>query len=503
MAEPVVRAGGAGAQRGSPQIGGRTRRCPTCGEYYPDDFVVCPKDAMKLRHAGGEDDPLVGEVLAGTFRISGVLGEGGMGRVYQAEHVRLPRRFAVKVLLEQLASRPDAVARFEREAQAVARIANPHVLDVVDVLAIQGRPCMVTELLEGEDVSDMLKRTGKLPLRSAITICRQVCRGLSAAHAVGVIHRDLKPSNLFLILGKDGLPFVKILDFGIAKMADGGQLTRTGMVLGTPAYMAPEQARGSSRVDARVDIYAVGAVLYRMLTGKAPFPEEDPGTTVIKLLSEDPRRPRDLERSIPEGVEALIQRAMARDPDQRPESIDALEHLLVPFDEDPRQPTPDALGASGGNVGEADIVTRRARRARPAALAWAIGFCLLMGVAALGSSATALRVALGSKISDTDVAIAVAASVGATLVLFFMAARVLVARWRSAPVVDRLGTGLRAAFMWLAVPLAALTVSARAVVLLGAVAQDVAGIIEVGALGLPILVGLCVFGTALWRARRS
>jgi serine/threonine-protein kinase len=224
---------------------------------------------------------------------------------------------------------------------------------------------------------------------------------------------------------------------------------------------------------------------------------------MMKLLSEDPRRPRDLERSIPEGVEALIQRAMSRDPDQRPESVDALERLLAPFDDDGRQTRFDGAGASGGGAGEADVVTRRARRARPAALAWAIVFCLLTGLAALGIAASVLRLTVGSKISDTDVAIAVAAPLGATLVLFFMAARVLFARWRSAPVIDQLGTNLRIAFLSLAVPLAALTVGARAFVILGPLPQDVAGILDVVALGLPMLVGLSVFGTALWRARRS
>src|SRR6185295_11272428 len=125
------------------------------------------KDATSLALAAGEDDPLIGEVLAGSFMITGTLGEGGMGRVYEAEHVRLPRRFAVKVMLDSLAAHPDAVARFEREAQAVARIGNPHVLDIVDVLRVQGRPCMVTELLDGEELADVLDRVGKLPLADA------------------------------------------------------------------------------------------------------------------------------------------------------------------------------------------------------------------------------------------------------------------------------------------------------------------------------------------------
>src|SRR5262249_11854376 len=145
---------------------------------------------------------------------------------------------------------------------------------------------IVCELLEGEGLDELLDRKRKLPLATAITICRQVCRGLAAAHDAGVVHRDLKPSNLFLVEREGGGVHVKILDFGVAKVMDGTQLTRTGMVVGTPCFMAPEQARGSSDVDGRADIYAVGAVLYRMLTGVSPFPEdEDPATTLMRLCN--------------------------------------------------------------------------------------------------------------------------------------------------------------------------------------------------------------------------
>src|SRR5882672_9455021 len=294
------------------------RRCPVCGASYPADFVVCPKDASTLEREGG--DPLVGEVLAGTFCVTRLLAAGGMGRVYEAEHVRLPRRFAVKVMHEALAQHAEAMGRFEREAQAIARIVNEHVVDVVDLVRTRdGYPCLVAELLEGEELGNLLERTGKVPLATAITIARQLCRGLVAAHAVGVIHRDLKPSNLFLVKRVDGATQVKILDFGVAKVSDGADLTRTGMIVGTPAYMAPEQARGSAKVDERVDVYAVGAVVYRMLTGRPPFPEdEEPARTVARLLAEDPKRPRDLDRDIPADVEFLIQRAITRSPGDRP-----------------------------------------------------------------------------------------------------------------------------------------------------------------------------------------
>jgi serine/threonine-protein kinase len=498
---------------------GAARRCPKCKTDYPADFLVCPKDATPLRVANGDDDPLIGEVLAGSFMITSVLGEGGMGRVYEAEHVRLPRRFAIKVMLDQLTSRPDAVARFEREAQAVARIGNAHVVDVVDVLRVQGRPCMVTELLEGEELADVLDRVGKLPLAQALAICRQVCRGLAAAHAVGVVHRDLKPSNLFLIDRDIGVPFVKILDFGVAKMADGAQLTRTGMILGTPAYMAPEQARGATTVDERVDIYGVGAVLYHMLTGKPPFVDEEPAVLLTKVLTEDPRRPRDLDRRIPEGVESLIQQAMARDPAQRPAKIQDLERLLVTFDEVARgdgmgvvSSRPDRGAIAGADTldvepvpSAAEEATRRARRARPSALVWAVLFAACAGATVFVGSAMVLRLVTGrAKFTDDELTLVAVVSVVAAFFLLLGGTRVLFARWRSAPVIDRLQSGLKAALLWLVVPLGLVSTAVRGYALLGGpVPKEYAGAVDVGVLALPLFFAMVAFFVAVWRARRT
>ncbi|APR76942.1 serine/threonine protein kinase [Minicystis rosea] len=515
MGESATRAeGGARARRASAVTEGAPRRCPTCGAQYPLDFLVCPKDATSLERAGDED-PLLGEVLAGSFMITGPLGEGGMGRVYEAEHVRLPRRFAVKVMLDQLASHPDAVARFEREAQAVARVKSPHVLEVVDVLRVQNRPCMVTELLEGEELGDVLDRAGKLPIGQAIAICRQVCRGLASAHAVGVVHRDLKPSNLFLLGREGGVPFVKILDFGIAKMADGAQLTRTGMVLGTPAYMAPEQARGSTSIDARADVYALGAVLYHMLTGEPPFSGGDPALTLARVLTEDPRRPRDLEKSIPDGVEALIQHAMARDPASRPGSAEELDRLLAAFDEPGAGialvHSDRAVIASAETIAAevtpreiSSEVTRRARRARPAAVGLSIAFSVLGGASVLVIAATALRVVVGAaSFSDTELILIAVLALVTTMILLLGGARVLVARWRSAPAIERLAEGLRSAVSWVLVPFAALTLAFRGYALLGpTIPRDVAGSIEIGLLAAPLLAGAAMFSLALFRARR-
>jgi serine/threonine protein kinase len=243
--------------------------CPICDQRYPADFKVCPRDAAKLEDAAGEgQDPLIGSVVGDAFRIVRPIGEGGTARVYEARHVRLSsKRFAVKVLHGFFASQANAVARFAREAEAASAVRHPGIVEIHDVDRMpDGRPYLVTELLEGEDFGSLLKARGKVPVPFAVRVARKVCQALSAAHAAGIIHRDLKPENVFLI-GAGDKPQIKVLDFGISKIEGAGaaQLTRTGMVVGTPAYMSPEQAAGA-KVDARTDIYAVGAILYRALT---------------------------------------------------------------------------------------------------------------------------------------------------------------------------------------------------------------------------------------------
>lgn len=333
-------AGRAPGAQGNTRAGGRAgdtnaKRCTRCGASYPFDFKVCPKDGVPLQVAVGpqsedaEDDPLIGEVLAGAYCILGPLGEGGMGRVYEAEHVRLPRKFAVKVVAPELARNAEALGRMEREAQAASRVLHPNVLDVVDVVRVHdGRPCMVTELLQGEELGLMLDRVNKLPLLQAIDICKQTCRGLSAAHAQGIVHRDLKPANLFLCHREGEPSVVKILDFGVAKMMDGAQLTRFGTVVGTPTYMAPEQARGAPDVDARADVYGVGAVLYHLVAGQPPFDDDEPARILSRVVMDNPRPMRQIDPSIPPAIEAIVARAMAKRPEERTPTVKALETEL-------------------------------------------------------------------------------------------------------------------------------------------------------------------------------
>jgi serine/threonine-protein kinase len=294
---------------------------------------VCPRDATPLEDAPEASDPLLGKKLAGTYEIVGVLGEGGMGRVYEARHVRLSgKRYAVKMLHEELARQPDVVTRFQREAEAASALVHPNVVVVFDVNhTSDGRPYIVAELLEGEELGVYLERVGRLPGSAAAYIARHVCHALSAAHARGIIHRDMKPENVFLV-GSAEAPTIKVLDFGISKIGESAQsLTKTGVVLGTPAFMAPEQARGD-KVDERADVYAVGAILYRAVTGKKPFENLDAMATLSAVLVEEPPRPSSLEPSLPPALELVIQRAMAKKPAERYPSMAALEADLVQFD---------------------------------------------------------------------------------------------------------------------------------------------------------------------------
>jgi serine/threonine protein kinase len=281
-------------------------------------------------------DDLVGTILNGTYAVERLLGEGGMGRVYLAQHARISqKRVAVKVLHAEFAGSSQVLARFQREAESAAAISHPNVVTVLDIdVTPRGMPYLVCEYLEGIDLADHLKEVKRLDVPDAISITRQLCRGLGAAHARGVIHRDLKPPNVFLVGDfSKGAPrrlFAKVLDFGLSRFnaSEGEQnLTKTGFIMGTPSYMAPEQARGQ-RVDQRADVYGLGTILYTVLTGRAPFQEDSPQATILSLLNSEPPRPRSLMPSIPPHVELIIERAMAKNPDDRYPDMAAFEQAL-------------------------------------------------------------------------------------------------------------------------------------------------------------------------------
>jgi eukaryotic-like serine/threonine-protein kinase len=273
---------------------------------------------------------VVGESI-GSYRIVAKLGEGGMGAVYLGEHRWIARRAAIKVLLPELSSNQQIVARFFTEARATSLIRHPGIVEVVDCdLLPSGSAYIVMELLEGQSLGDALRTRGPLPLRRALAIGRNVADALAAAHAQKIVHRDLKPDNVFLLAGGgDADQPIKILDFGIAKLfqADGGYAhykTQTGNLLGTPVYMSPEQCRGVGSIDHRTDIYSLGCMLFETISGRPPFISEGFGELIQFHLSMAPPPLRSLLPSIPRPVEELVARMLAKSPDDRPQTMLAL-----------------------------------------------------------------------------------------------------------------------------------------------------------------------------------
>src|SRR5215813_13806737 len=268
-------------------------------------------------------DGLIGKVLGG-HRITRKIGEGGMGVVYEAEHQLIGRRAAIKCLLPELSANAEACGRFFIEARAAALISHPSLVDIYDSGHTEnGSAYIIMEFLDGEDLGAYLRREGKMDLRLTVAICRQVASALGAVHHKGIVHRDLKPDNLFLVKtpGNPKVFRVKVLDFGIAKLTgpenkDLSVKTRTGSVLGTPSYMSPEQCRGHGRVDWRSDVYALGCIMYEMLVGHPPFQGSGYGEVLAQHIYEQPQPIRQVDPSIPEGLEGLLLRMLAKSPDQ-------------------------------------------------------------------------------------------------------------------------------------------------------------------------------------------
>src|SRR3954466_8310885 len=286
------------------------------------------------------DDPLIGKVLSERYRIVKKIGEGGMGAVYQAEHALIEKKIALKILFQDLTRRPDLIARFLQEAKSASRIGHENVIDISDFgQSPDGLVFIAMEYLDGQDLGKLLKQGGAMHWERARPILMQIAKGLRAAHGNGIIHRDMKPENVYLTQREGRPDFVKVLDFGIAKIvtpddSGGPALTQTGMIFGTPEYMSPEQAQGSTP-DHRVDVYAVGCIMYHMLTGQVPFTAENFMGILTKHLLEAPVPPRKRrpDLKIAPDVEAICMTAMDKDRDKRYADMDAFYR---------------ALGASGG-----------------------------------------------------------------------------------------------------------------------------------------------------------
>lgn len=274
------------------------------------------------------------EVIDGKFRIVRLLGQGGMGAVYEGVHLLIHRRVAIKVLHAAVVQHREAALRFEREAQAAGRIGSKHIVEVLDLGQLpSGARYMVMEFLEGESLGTRLERQHFLSPVELYPIVTQLLDGLGAAHRAGIVHRDLKPDNVFLQNNDGKADFVKLLDFGISKFGDslgdsGLSMTQTGAVMGTPFYMAPEQARGARAVDHRADIYAAGVIMYECLTGRVPFNASSFNELLFKIALEEPPPLRSLAPHVDEELAGIVARAMARDPGRRFQSAAELRAAL-------------------------------------------------------------------------------------------------------------------------------------------------------------------------------
>jgi serine/threonine-protein kinase len=288
-----------------------------------------------LSEAGSPVAP--GSIIAGKYRVERVLGQGGMGVVVAAHHLELDERFAMKFLLPESAGHGEVVARFVREGRAAVKIRSEHVARIFDVGKLEnGLPYMAMEYLEGTDLSGLVAERGALPVPTAVDYVLQACEAVAEAHALGMVHRDLKPANLFLVHRVDGSPCIKVLDFGISKIAPtsttgAAAMTRTSAMMGSPLYMSPEQMASARDVDARADIWALGVILYELVSGQPPFAGDTlPQVCAMILQSE----PAPLSRALPQapaGFEAVVQRCLAKSPNARFANIAELAASLVPF----------------------------------------------------------------------------------------------------------------------------------------------------------------------------
>jgi serine/threonine protein kinase len=311
------------------------KTCPTCGRQYADTTTLCPADGAVLQRRDGEDR-LVGQVLAGKYRIEEKIDEGGMGCVYRATHVLMEKVVAVKVLHPALAADDKIVARFTREAKAASRISHPHAINVTDFGESEnGVVYLVMEYLRGRTLKDIVRSGGPMSLDRVVEIVRQVSGALEAAHHEGVVHRDLKSDNIMLEEATGG-DWAKVLDFGIAKIqqtdssihvTDPG-LTAPNLIIGTPQYMSPEQCSQASDIDARSDIYSFGVILYEMLAGHVPFTGDSPTAVMMKHIQEPAPSILDERKDLPASVGRVIARALAKKPEDRFNSAGELYDAL-------------------------------------------------------------------------------------------------------------------------------------------------------------------------------
>lgn len=288
--------------------------CPSCGLSYPEGHSFCPLDGTQLT---APEDPFLGKVVAGKYRVVSLIGEGGMGVVYAAQHVHVDRKVAVKVLPRELSQDREVKERFFREARAATTIRHENVVEIYELDETEdGMAFMAMELLDGCDLSELIAQEGRLPVERAVPILRQICSVLGPTHAMDVVHRDLKPDNVFLVEREDNPDFVKVLDFGVALMLNEPRLTSQGLVLGTPEYMSPELVTGGTPGPA-ADLYAVGCIGYAMVAGHPPF-HDQPLVQTMTAQAMTPPPPLGEEcPDVPPAFESIIMQLLEKDPEKR------------------------------------------------------------------------------------------------------------------------------------------------------------------------------------------
>jgi serine/threonine-protein kinase len=342
------------------------------------------------------EDPAPGLVLGGRYRLERELGAGGMGTVWEAVQLDLGRRVAVKLLHARHAGDAELRERFFREARTLASLGQPGIVTLLDFAPDAEAPYLVMERLVGESLRARLARDGRLPLREAVRIARAVLAALAAAHDAGIVHRDVKPENIFLCDDPPGFP--KLLDFGVAKSQRAAPLTAEGLVVGTLAYMAPEQVRGDA-LDARADVYAVAAVLFECIAGRRPLRGGDRTELVRAILADSPPLLSDVDASVPTGLAAAVDRALRKSKDARFSDARSFRDALLPFEEPARElasaPPPTLAPARGASPGQPSVdevgptllaepegVPRRAPPKESRTLAWLLVAALLVAASA-------------------------------------------------------------------------------------------------------------------------
>ena len=367
----------------------RATSCPTCGSRFSPDGRFCPFDGTPLVEAIGWDpssNALLGTVIDGRYEVLSVIGEGGMGTVYEVRHRALGKRFALKALRKDLAQDSEIAARFIQEARTAAAVSHPGLVEITDFGRLQsGQVYFVMELLTGQALAALLRTGGPLPAARGLAIVRQLVHALKAAHDASIVHRDLKPDNIHVGRGDGDRDVVKIVDFGLAKVIGTSKLTRAGMVFGTPHYMSPEQAAGEV-VDHRADIYALGIVMYEMFTGKVPFEADSYMGVLTKHMYVAPAPPSELSPEMKSlgALEDVILRCLQKRPEARFENLaallDELERRLPPAAASaPRAPAYASLLAD-----QLELPSRAERQGRRAIPYWpmlAIALAFVAGLA--------------------------------------------------------------------------------------------------------------------------